>query len=77
MIMNLRQVEEFRQEMEERNEHDAYINSYNAPKPTTLGTTLDGMMRQQESASDNVAGTVEETQQVEEPMQRENKPQVG
>jgi len=72
----LNQVEEFRQEMEERNEHDAYINSYNAPKPTTLGTTLDGMMRQQESASDNVAGTVEETQQVEEPMQRENKPQM-
>jgi len=48
----LNQVEEFRQEMEDRDENDSFMNSYQAPRPMNLGYTLDSMMRQQESASD-------------------------
>jgi len=64
----LNQVEEFRQEMEERED-----TSYQAPRPMTMGSTLDGMLRQQESASDYPA----EPEEQEPPQQQQQQPRGG
>jgi len=75
----LNQVEEFRQESEERDEHQAYMSSYHAP-PTH---TLDGHIRQQEVAADAAPEPEQQAQQdreqeqqgEEEPQQQQQEPQ--
>jgi len=68
----LNQVEEFRQEMEDRDD-----TSYQPPRrPMTMGSTLEGMLRQQESPSDYSQPPPPGTEEPE-PQQQETRPPQG